>query len=363
MIPSNKVAATSSKTYRFLDHAWLANNALWDGYFFSTLSTHAGPILGSKSLNTVAEEFLSGTHSLLNPRMIPVANGTPSEVVTQLANPEEGYKKSASHLMIDGAFNVNSLSVNAWAALLGSMNKENVDYAHIGDGTSTPTAGTVSEASFPFSRMRRASGPAVESFNALQARHGRWTGMRTLNAGEIQELARHVVEEIRERGPFLSLAEFVNRRPANDKDLAVKGLLQAAIDKTGSINDRFRDDSKINAVSDMSQDAYSFPEALEGLSATGAPGFLTQGDILSAVGSVISVRSDTFRIRSYGEALDPDQKVIARAWCEAVVQRTPEFVDAKDLPEADIATVQEVNKRFGRRYIVTGFRWLGQDEV
>lgn len=363
MIPSNKVAVNSSKTYRYLDHAWLANNALWDGYYFSTLSTHAGPALDSKSLKTVTEEFLTGAHSLLNPRMVPVSNSSTADLVSQLADPEEGYKKSASHLMIDGAFNVNSVSVNAWAALLGSMNKESVDYSQLVNGGTTPSKGTVSEASFPFSRMRRATGPAVEPVSFPLDRHARWNGMRTLSADEIRELARHVVEEIKERGPFLSLAEFVNRRPENDKDLAVKGLLQAAIDKTTTINERFKKDSKINAVSDMTPDGYPFPEALEGFSATGAPGFLTQGDILSAVGSVISVRSDTFRIRSYGEALDPDQKVIARAWCEAVVQRMPDFVDAADQPEADIATIQEVNKRFGRRYIVTGFRWLGQDEV
>jgi len=362
MIPSNQVSAASTKEYRLLDHAWLANNALWDGYYFSTLNSYAGPLLGSKSLASVGGDFFEGKGQLLNSRMIPATNATVSDTMSEISD-DEGYKKSAAHLMIDGAFNVNSTSVNAWMALLGSLNKETVDYVHLADGASQLTTGSVKEASFPFSRMRRANGPAVESSNALQGRHARWTGMRTLEAKQIQELAQHVVEEVKERGPFLSLAEFVNRRPENDRDMALKGLLQKAIDETESINSRFNADSRYNALADMSADGYAFPQAMEGWSATGAPGFLTQGDILSSVGSVISVRSDTFRIRAYGEALDPDQKIVARAWCEAVVQRLPEFVDSKDLPGAEIETVSDVNKRFGRRFMVTGFRWLAQDEV
>jgi len=362
MIASNKVAATGTKEYRLLDHAWLANNALWDGYYFSTLGSYSGPLLNARNASTVAEEFFKGTGPLLNPRMIPATSSATSQTVAEV-NENDGYKKSAAHLMIDGAFNVNSTSVNAWMALLGSMNKETVDYSHLTNGAAAPAAGTVKEASFPFSRMRRSNGPAVESVNALQGRHARWTGMRTLSEDQIQELAQHVVEQIKERGPFLSLAEFVNRRPENDRDMALKGLLQAAIDETSTINERFQADSKINAVADMTADGYAFPQAMEGLSATGAPGFLTQGDILSSVGSVIAVRSDTFRIRGYGEAIDTDKNILARAWCEAVVQRMPEFVDPEDLPSADIATAKDVNKRFGRRYLVTGFRWLSQDEV
>ncbi|QJE97975.1 hypothetical protein [Luteolibacter luteus] len=362
MIPSNQVSSASTKEYRLLDHAWLANNALWDAYYFSTLSSYAGPLLGSKNLNTVATEFFEGKSQLLNPRMIPATNNTLSDTMSELSD-GEGYRKSAAHLMIDGAFNVNSTSVNAWAALLGSMNKESVDYATLADGATQLSTGTVKEASFPFSRMRRANGPAVESSNALQARNARWTGMRTLEAKEIQELAQHIVEEVKSRGPFLSLAEFVNRRPENDRDMALRGLLQKAIDETESINARFNADSKYNALADMTSDGYAFPQAMEGWSATGAPGFLTQGDILSSVGSVISVRSDTFRIRAYGEALDPDKNILARAWCEAVVQRLPEFVDSTDLPSAEIEGVSDVNKRFGRRFMVTGFRWLSQDEV
>jgi hypothetical protein len=188
--------------------------------------------------------------------------------------------------------------------------------------------------------------------------------MRTLKEEEIEQLAENIVLEVRERGPFLSIAEFVNRQPGSNKEHALKGALQAAIDRTESINANFAMDSKFYTAAEIGADGHPFPEALEGMSATGAPGYLTQGDILSAVGSVISARSDTFRVRAYGEAVDPANKVIARAWCEAVVQRVPEFVDAADAPEIAIDSLtKEVNQRFGRRFVVTGFRWLSPEEV
>lgn len=78
---------------------------------------------------------------------------------------------------------------------------------------------------------------------------------------------------------------------------------------------------------------------------TSSPNF-TQ--IMAALGSMLTVRSDTFRIRAYGEALNPADpvKIEAMAYCEAIVQRTPD-----PLPG------------FGRRFIITHFRWLGPDDI
>jgi hypothetical protein len=363
MLGSSAVTASGTKEYKLLDHAWLANNTLWDRYFFSTLAPHEGPVMNSRSLSEVASGFFENGEPLLNPRIVPATSKASDGLAERLASPA-AYLQSASHLMIDGAFNINSTSVNAWKALLSSMNQENVEYYHVTDGAAAGAAGEEPSASNPFSRMRRASGPAVESFNMVEARHGRWTGMRTLKEEEIEQLAENIVLEVRERGPFLSIAEFVNRQPGSNKEHALKGALQAAIDRTESINANFAMDSKFYTAAEIGADGHPFPEALEGMSATGAPGYLTQGDILSAVGSVISARSDTFRVRAYGEAVDPANKVIARAWCEAVVQRVPEFVDAADAPEIAIDSLtKEVNQRFGRRFVVTGFRWLSPEEV
>ncbi len=360
MIPAGAVSAAGTKDYRLLDHAWMANTALWDGYYFSTLSPYAGPVLGTRSLNSVVRKFFDGEESLLNPRMVPAGNTPAEETVAELTG-GEGYLSSAAHLMIDGAFNVNSTSVAAWTALLASLNQEDVDTFHLADGTATPVAAVESKVPYPFSRMRRAGGPPVERAGMFQGRHARWSGMRSLEKEQIEELARNIVAEIRERGPFLSLAEFVNRSPGNDKEKAATGPLQAAIDKTGSINQRFSEDSRQYAPAELA--GIAFPEVMEGMNAAGAPGYLTQGDILSAVGPVVAVRSDTFRIRTYGEALDPKSNITARAWCEAVVQRIPEFVDPSDAPETATDALKDINQQFGRRFIVTSFRWLGKDEV
>lgn len=78
---------------------------------------------------------------------------------------------------------------------------------------------------------------------------------------------------------------------------------------------------------------------------TGSPSFI---DILTALGPMLTVRSDTFRIRAYGEALNPadPSKIEATACCEAIVQRTPD-----PLPG------------FGRRFVITYFRWLGPEDI
>ncbi len=73
--------------------------------------------------------------------------------------------------------------------------------------------------------------------------------------------------------------------------------------------------------------------------------------LMAVVGLKLAVRSDTFRVRAYGQAgrvLDSGgvERAEARAWCEAMVQRTSE-----ELPG------------FGRRFRVIGFRWLGSDDI
>jgi len=117
----------------------------------------------------------------------------------------------------------------------------------------------------------------------------------------------------------------------------------------------------------MLTDAKLQPE--QGFRSTGIPGWVTQADVLQALGPVLSARSDTFRIRSYGEALSPDGKtVLARAWCEVIVQRTPNYVDPTNTPTQRDATLTDkvltpMNKLFGRRFEIVSFRWLSQDEI
>jgi len=87
---------------------------------------------------------------------------------------------------------------------------------------------------------------------------------------------------------------------------------------------------RIEKLRTVYKDAYDFGEApdnLQGIenSVTAAmmPGWLTQGDVLTPLAPVISARSDTFLIRAYGE---PDVDTGAKRYCEAVVQRIPDYV-------------------------------------
>ena len=101
-----------------------------------------------------------------------------------------------------------------------------------------------------------------------------------------------------------------------------------------------------------------------GFSGDGAPSMLTQGDVLMALAPVITVRGDTFRIRAYGESKNPEGEIVAKAWCEAIVQRVPDYLDTSDAPEVKPENLQSLaNERFGRRFNITSFRWLSPEEV
>jgi hypothetical protein len=75
---------------------------------------------------------------------------------------------------------------------------------------------------------------------------------------------------------------------------------------------------------------------------------ISQDEIQTAISAILAVRSDTFKIRAYGDATDPvDGAIKAKAYCEAVVQRTPELI----------------NSKLGRRFVIAYFRWLGPDDI
>ncbi|MEO6994221.1 MAG: hypothetical protein ABI273_11360 [Lacunisphaera sp.] len=76
---------------------------------------------------------------------------------------------------------------------------------------------------------------------------------------------------------------------------------------------------------------------------------VTQADFFNELLPILATRSDTFRIRAYGDVLDPVDHLTVRAsaWCEAIVQRTPEMAPPG----------------LGQRFIVTYFRWLGPGDI
>ena len=87
-------------------------------------------------------------------------------------------------------------------------------------------------------------------------------------------------------------------------------------------------------------------------------------DLLTPLGPALQARSDTFTIRAYGSSTDRNGKVLARAWCEATLQRVPEYLDPADEPETRAPElVSAINRAFGRQFRIVNFRWLNSEEI
>lgn len=318
------------------DLSYELNHTLWDSYFLSS--------------GTVQQKqaFLGDVKNapLPNGRMLP----NPMAGMVTAAELTD-YHRAASRLLVGGAFNVNSTRASAWEALLLS----GIGKQYGNDAVAFP----------------RILNPPGGEWDGKDPRgDAAWSGQRVFTRAEIRRLAEEIVAEVETRGPFLSLADFVNRR-LTDGASGRKGALQAAIDRAG-LNSSFTAEWPLNnsaSLPDYSHnDNISDPTRLEQTlkpdsNAWGALGFLTQADLLQFIGPALAARSDTFRIRAYGESLDASGKVAAKSWCEAIVQRSPQYVDPSDDLLETGATLNTVNTEFGRRFEIVSFRWLSPGEI
>jgi Arc/MetJ-type ribon-helix-helix transcriptional regulator len=202
----------------------------------------------------------------------------------------------------------------------------------------------------------------------------RWAGFRDLEEKQLQTLAEEIVEQVRLRGPFASMSEFVNRRLTSEGDKASgAGTLEMAIRETDINSNSRAANPRMVTAADTADFGYANVTAALGDTEEGANSFLTQGDLLEALGASLTVRSDTFVVRAYGDTKDAKGNIIAKAVCEAVVQRVAPFVDSTDAPEKvqaalgdqarAIGSLTELNRRFGRRFEVVSMRWLSPEEV
>jgi len=351
------------------DHSYLLNSVLFDGFYCSGIQSNTGPFGNGKTATQLGDEFIDGTGSLPDQRWIPyLADGIATDKAKQMlaetggltdVSKSAGYKDAAALMLFKGAFNVNSTSVDAWKAMLSSMAKTGGQMNLPGDTGSAlePLEEQSNAKGARFSRFRLPNAGEIETKEEF------WQGVRELEEKELDELAEQIVDEVKKRGPFLSMGEFVNRQVGDPGPLTQKGALQAAIDET-AINENAADLGAGYEIDQAKVSNYGLPngDALDGNSAQGAPGSLMQADLLTVLGNAATVRSDTFVIRAYGDAVDSNQKVLARAYCEAVVQRFPEYVNGTELSTISAPT-QSDNKKFGRRFQVLSFRWLNPDEV
>ncbi len=344
------------------DHSWMVNNALWDSWFLSSIVDGRG--LGGNSFQPDSRspreqftELAKGSGLLRNQRFLFHPYRSPEIALSELFNGDvlkpSAINDLSKYLLIDGAFNVNSTSTAAWKALLSSVRKQEL----IVNGG----------AKKPFNNPYGTLGYALNDSSSND-----WAGLRDLSETDIDSLAKAIVVEVKARGPFLNLGDFVNRRPNSpDASQQVVGALQAAIDKSG-LNGRFTGGGRSVAAADFGSLPGAGTISAEPAPArsAGSAGHLTQARLLTALGSQITVRSDTFVIRAYGDARDASGKIIlARAWCEAVVQRLPEYVDPTDRPEASEGwpgssdKLTPINTLFGRRLNIRSFRWLSSNEI
>lgn len=181
----------------------------------------------------------------------------------------------------------------------------------------------------------------------------------------IRKLAEEIVKQVRERGPFLSMSDFVNRR-LESGEKGLKGALQAAIDAT-DINQDFNEVKVPEAQGDMFKNSKAGMGSLH----TAAPGYLIQSDVLASLGNILTVRDDTFTVRAYGCVRNANKAILAQAWCEAVVQRTMNYVDPTNDPQ-DVEYnpdgtkgkgLSDINKVMGRQFRIVSFKWLDNWDI
>jgi hypothetical protein len=334
------------------DASYLANEALFDSCYLSG----AAPRFGSRRSNTgspavweqdqiteekTTDELLAAffndpaTNPLRNPRMSAYRGSLSEDQLKQRLTGPSKCVRLAAHLMVEGGFNINSTSEEAWTAVLASLR-----------GAKPASADNTAQ-----SRFRH----ILSSSPTNMAENDPWSGFRTLSDDDVKLLATNIVAEIKKRGPFLSLGEFVNRQVTSASGLNLTGAIQSAID-AGGFNKRF-------GYGSFDPSPYLHPENIPNPNTgTNTPGWLSQADVLHGLAPYITPRSDTFIIRSLGEAKAADGTILANVRLEAVVQRVPEWVDPIDSAETSIAELKSpTNITFGRKFHVISIRELRLD--
>ena len=298
-------------------------------------------------------------------------------------------QNAARFVGIDGAFNINSTSYEAWRALLGGLLGTRKKSVLEGEYPERIDSSDPSKFLMPNpGNLNPLLSPQDEeyTFGFRDAQAG-----RNISEADIDRLAREIVAEVKRRAPFFGIADFVNRRLIKYSDAkadenlsyqSLMGTIAAAIDRLENRDYEsrqkgtfFTDSNFSNRIADSSlANAHrvfrEYPDKDEFMENSfcsvygkkyqrfmGLPGaVLKQSQILNAIGPVIAARGDTFVIRAYGEHKNPLSGSVSKSYCEAVVQRAADPVmsgDDKIAPEG----------AFGRKFKIVSFRWLAPGEL
>ena len=179
-------------------------------------------------------------------------------------------------------------------------------------------------------------------------------GTRYLTGIEVDTLALKIVNLIKDRSaPFPSMESFLEN-PDGDGSIMEQAIAEALNRREESTNNltnrQVWDHSwEVNRDLDIGDDTDRID--IDHFS----PGFLTQADIMTAIGPMLAPRSDTFKIRARCQTLSPfnPDEVIGDATIEAVVQRVPDPVDPDD----------DIEDSIERKFKIMSVRWLTKDEI
>lgn len=377
---------STSRELLIYDIAYATNHALWDRFFLSSIPYNTS---GDVTWDPETEQLPNARISLNPHSSLPISQRT--ALLNGSSGSQHTFDYAANFLMNQGAFNINSTSKEAWRAFFSSMND-----------LPRPTQ-EGQEIQAAFSRLLT---PATEAVVLGRGSVGAWSSARELTEAEIDLMAENMVQIVRQRGPFLGLSDFINRRLTLEtdnllaSDSSLCGALQATIETSGINNTSNLQIPNLSEdsvdVNDNSGGWWSFDPAHRNYRGDSQafgqwktqymPGYLTQADILQSIGSNITARGDTFVVRAYGDAKDSNGKVVAKAWCEAIVQRTPDYVSAKPITAASDPTgnnplepvilrnsndytlsqnseLLPINQKLGRKLVITQFRWLSHSEI
>lgn len=363
-----------------IDLPYLVNASIWDRFYLSTI-----PQNGSLDLGDGRPPLANHRYQLRSTPASPLASA-------ELQDSETAFQQSAANVVIDGCFNINSTSVTAWEAFLLTKAGTKLEVDGRGRTDNQWREDYNADGDEELVLFPRVPDPVfgVESNAAFDSQHPRKSyftraGNHITSRSEVRKLAESIVAEVKRRGPFLSMGDFVNRRlvgNSNDLDvdyLGLMGTLDAAIlrasQEEGVLNHQLIFGEDANNIygtkldpdeqlhpngqpssADEKERYYAVPRGHVDTGLEGVGAYLMQGDILTHLGANLSARSDCFTIRSYGESLDPSGKVLATARCEAVVQRVVEPLDPAD-------DLVKPTGRMGRRFEIVSFRWMNREEL
>ena len=378
--PSAEDAGSSAVLNDFYDHGLLINDGLWDRFFCSSISDRPEGSKGVKKAEEVLKDFLDGKSALPVARYKKSNSPLNNDALVERIMEDDGWEVIAQYLVIDGGFNINSTSIEAWAATLQGLANRKLA-SNKNENRLSLVEESKSDDEVLFSRfMVSTSDKSIDDLGGYSMMQGSsqlrsnsgeaaaWGEVRKLDLDGIRLLSEEMVKQVRKRGPFLNMSDFINRRlDSGDEELSLKGALQTAIDDSG-VNEDF-DEYEVGDAVDGS--LYRFPRADEGSIHTAAPGYLIQSDVLMSLGNIMTLRDDTFIVRAYGCIKNVNDAVIAQAWCEATVQRTIDYVDpsntadeAQYRPDGSRGeTLSDVNRTLGRKMKVVNFRWLDHWDI